>query len=127
MAAGSSQGYSSHRNNIPFLPYLGGHVDTKIFVESILSMLARAVAVAALLLCLFSCGIHEVSGGAWWAFALQPHCAWTPLASALLAVHGFHVIPQWGVMLAVIAAVGFALEKHPGPPRSLLPHWGWFL
>ena len=88
--------------------------------KAYLSMLARAVAVAALVTVPF---LLWDPRGFWWSlvgFRLATPLRLDALSfSALLAVHGFHVIPQWGVMLAVIAAVGFALRKASRTPAEL--------
>lgn len=78
------------------------------------SLLARAVAVAALVTVPFFLWDPQ---GFWWSlvgFRLATPLRLDALSfSALLAVHRLHVIPQWGVMLAVILAVSFALRKAP--------------
>ncbi len=93
--------------------------------KAYLSMLARAVAVAALVTVPF---LLWDPRGFWWSlvgFRLATPLRLDALSfSALLAVHGFHVIPQWGVMLAVIAAVGFALRKASRTPAGFAASLG---
>ena len=93
--------------------------------KAYLSLLVRAVAVAALVTVPFFLWDPQ---GFWWSlvgFRLATPLRLDALSfSALLAVHGFHVIPQWGVMLAVIAAVSFALRKAPKTPAGFAASLG---
>ncbi|MGH9529601.1 MAG: hypothetical protein ACRD2S_06745 [Terriglobales bacterium] len=82
-------------------------------------LLAKACAVAALINVPF---LLWDPRGFWWSlvgFRLLVPLRLDALSfSALLARHGHHPIPQWFVLLAVIAAIGFALAKAPRTPAG---------
>jgi hypothetical protein len=93
--------------------------------KTYLSLLARACAVAAAVTLPF---LLWDPRGFWWSlvgFRLVTPLRLDALSfSALLAVHGFHVIPQWAVMLAVIAAISLALKKAPRTPAGFAASLG---
>jgi len=93
--------------------------------KAYVSLLAKAGAVAAVVTLPF---LMWEPQGFWWSlvgFRLATPLRLDALTiSALLAVHGFRVIPQWGVMLAVIAAIAFALKKAPRTPAGFAASLG---